>query len=138
MSRVRSPPISPANDDLDHQSQFSRTYSTSSSRNTHHSRSHSLASSNGRHNSISGSMEASARVFHTELKAYLASLLARGMYSITRKKKPAGLVFCWYLNPAPSPMGIILFPRDKNVDRKSTMHLISPVCMTGWTETSQE
>ncbi|CAM0141443.1 unnamed protein product [Umbelopsis sp. WA50703] len=77
MSRVRSPPISPANDDLDHQSQFSRTYSTSSSRNTHHSRSHSLASSNGRHNSISGSMEASARVFHTELKAYLASLLAR-------------------------------------------------------------
>ncbi|KAH8549939.1 hypothetical protein BGW37DRAFT_428357 [Umbelopsis sp. PMI_123] len=78
MSRVRSPPISPANDDPDQHSQYSRTYSTSSSsRNTHHSRSQSLASSNGRHNSSSVNLEATARAFYYEIKAYIASLLAR-------------------------------------------------------------
>ncbi|KAI8581600.1 hypothetical protein K450DRAFT_232101 [Umbelopsis ramanniana AG] len=78
MSRVRSPPISPSTEDPDQHSQYSRTYSTSSSsRNTHHSRSQSLASSNGRHNSSSVNLEASARVFYHEIKAYIASLLAR-------------------------------------------------------------
>ncbi|KAI8969295.1 hypothetical protein BDF20DRAFT_894256 [Mycotypha africana] len=80
MSFSRSPPQSPpsSHDDWLYRNPLSKTFSTSSSRSmSHNSRAQSLASAPGKTFSTTVNFEATARIYHAELKTYLKNLLAQ-------------------------------------------------------------